>query len=141
MTPAAPAVAVQKHELLLYFTLLELALIVLAGRVGGWAARRVGQTATVGEIIIGIMLGPSLFGWLAPQSFDYVFRSAAPEPVQILSSLGLVLLMFQIGLEFEFRHLTERANRTLALSVASACLAAPFALGLAFGYVAAPVLS
>jgi Kef-type K+ transport system membrane component KefB len=141
MTPAAPAAAVQGHELLLYFTLLELAVIVLAGRLGGWAARRIRQSAAVGEILIGILLGPSLFGALAPRAFDYLFRSAPSEPLQILSSLGLVLLMFQIGLEFEFGHLAERANRRVVFGVASACLAAPFALGLAFGYVAAPVLS
>jgi Kef-type K+ transport system membrane component KefB len=61
--------------------------------------------------------------------------------LQILSSLGLVLLMFQIGLEFEFRHLSERTNRASMLAVACACLLAPFALGLGFGYVAAPTLS
>jgi Kef-type K+ transport system membrane component KefB len=132
---------VQTHELLLYYTLLELAVIVLAGRVGGWAARRIGQSAAVGEILIGLLLGPSLFGALAPHAFDYLFRSAPPQPLQILSSLGLVLLMFQIGLEFEFGHLAERANRRVVLGVAGACLAAPFALGLGFGYVAAPALS
>ena len=65
MNLAVPAAAVQQHELLLYFTLLELAVIVLAGRLGGWAARRVRQSAAVGEFLIGIMLGPSLFGWVA----------------------------------------------------------------------------
>src|SRR5580700_8235759 len=102
MSPA-PAAAVQQHELLLFFTLMELSVIVLAARVGGELARRVRQSPAVGEILIGILLGPSLFGWVAPKLFDFVFRSAPPEPLQILSSLGLVLLMFQIGLQFEFR--------------------------------------
>jgi Kef-type K+ transport system membrane component KefB len=141
MTATAAAVAVQKHELLLFFTLLELSIIVLAGRVGGWAARRVRQSAAVGEIVIGIALGPSLFGWIAPGAFAYVFRTAPAEPLQILSSLGLVLLMFQIGLEFEFRHLTERANRTAVLAVAITCQLAPFALGLIVGFIAAPWLA
>src|SRR5580658_2998987 len=141
MSATAGAAAVQQHELLLFFTLLELSIIVLAGRVGGWAATQVRQSAAVGEIVIGILLGPSFFGLIAPSAFDYVFRTAPSEPLQILSSLGLVLLMFQIGLEFEFGHLAERANRRVVFGVASACLAAPFALGLGFGYVAAPVLS
>jgi K+:H+ antiporter len=120
-------------ELLLYYTLLELAVIVLAGRCGGILARRCGQAAAVGEIVVGIALGPSLFGLLAPHAFDYVFHSAPAEPLTILSNLGLVLLMFQIGLEFDFTHLTERANRAAVLRVAIACLALPFACGFALG--------
>jgi Kef-type K+ transport system membrane component KefB len=120
-------------ELLLYYTLLELAVIVLAGRCGGILARRCGQAAAVGEIVVGIALGPSLFGLLAPHAFDYVFHSAPAEPLTILSNLGLVLLMFQIGLEFDFTHLTERANRAAVMRVAIACLALPFACGFAFG--------
>jgi Kef-type K+ transport system membrane component KefB len=128
------AVSAHKNELLLYFTLLELTVIVLAGRIGCTLARRFGQSAAVGEIIIGILLGPSLFGWLAPHTFDYVFHSAPPEPLTILSNIGLVLLMFQIGLEFDFAHLTERVNRAAVLRVSIACLALPFICGFALGY-------
>jgi Kef-type K+ transport system membrane component KefB len=132
---------VQQQESLLYFTLLQLSIIVLAGRVGGWSARQIGQSAAVGEIVIGILLGPSLFGAVAPGAFDYVFRSAPSAPLQILSSLGLVLLMFQIGLEFEFRHLREPAHRSTVIAVAATCQLLPFALGLLFGYYAAPWLA
>src|SRR3984957_6082098 len=118
---------------MLFFTLLELTLIILAGRIGGALAKRGGQATALGEIIIGLALGPSLFGLLAPHAFDYVFHSAAPEPLTILSNLGLVLLMFQIGLEFDFTHLTERANRAAVLRIAIACLALPFACGFALG--------
>ena len=136
-----PAASVHQHEALLFFTLLQLAVIVIAGRVGGTIARRFGQASVVGEILAGIVLGPSLFGLLAPQVFDLVFRSASPEPLQILSSLGLVLLMFQIGLEFDFSQLAARVNRTVVIRVASMCLILPFSIGLAFGYMAAPALS
>jgi len=129
------------QETLLFFVLLELAIIVLAGRVGGALARICGQTAAVGEIVVGILLGPSLFGALAPTAFNFVFHSAPPEPVLVLSSLGLVLLMFQIGLEFDFSHLTERVNRAAVLRVALATLLLPFALGFGFGYASAPFLS
>jgi Kef-type K+ transport system membrane component KefB len=123
-----------KAELLLFFTLLELTIIVLAGRLAGAVARRYGQSAAVGEIIVGILLGPSLFGWLAPGAFDYVFHSAPPQALSVLSNLGLVLLMFQIGTEFDFAHLVERTNRAAVLRVSVACLALPFAGGLALGY-------
>ncbi len=125
------AVSAHKNELLLFFTLLELTLIVLAGRVGGAIALRCHQSPAVGEIIIGILLGPSLFGWLAPHPFDLVFHSAPPEPLLILSQLGLVLLMFQIGLEFDFAHLTERSNRAAVARISIACLLLPFAGGFA----------
>jgi Kef-type K+ transport system membrane component KefB len=122
---------------MLFYTLLELTLIVLAGRIGGELAKRCGQSTAVGEIIVGICLGPSLFGLLAPHVFDYVFHSAPAEPLTILSNLGLVLLMFQIGLEFDFAHLTERANRAAVLRVSIACLALPFACGFALGLLVA----
>lgn len=140
-TSALSALSVNKNETLLFFTLLELAAIVGAARVGAGLARRVGQSPVVGEIVIGILLGPSLLGWVAPQVFEFVFRSAPPEPLQMLSGLALVLLMFQVGLEFDFSHLTERRNRALVLRVSTACLVLPFGIGLALGYYAAPTLS
>jgi Kef-type K+ transport system membrane component KefB len=133
--------SVHQTELLLYFTLLQLAIIVIAGRLGSTMAVRIGQTAAVGEIIVGILLGPSLFGLAAPELFHYAFRSSPPEPLQMLSQLGLILLMFQIGLEFDFSHLREQRNRTAVTRVAALSLLLPFALGLVFGYLSAPVLS
>jgi len=122
-------------EALLFFTLLQLGIIVLAGRVGAAIAKSVGQAGAVGEIIIGVLLGPSLFGWLAPDLFQAVFRSTPPQPLTILSQVGLLLLMFQIGLEFEFGHLTERRNRFAVLAVSVAGLVTPFALGLGLAAV------
>ena len=121
--------------------LLQLAVIVAAGRTGSAIARRLGQSAAVGEIIVGILLGPSLFGWLAPGVFHFVFRSAAPEPMTILSQVGLLLLMFQIGLEFDFSHLGEGRNRKAVIAIATATLALPFALGFVFGDMTASILS
>jgi Kef-type K+ transport system membrane component KefB len=131
---------VHATETLLFFTLLQLALIVLAARAGGILARRVGQSTAVGEIIVGILLGPSLFGALAPELFALVFRSAPPQPMMIMSQVGLLLLMFQIGLEFDFSHLTERRSRKAVMAVSFAGLAAPFALGLLFAWLLPPAL-
>jgi len=134
-------IAAHQTETLLFFTLLQLTVIVLAARIGGEIAQRLGQSSVVGEIVIGILLGPSLFGLLAPELFQYVFHSGAPEPMQMLSQIGLVLLMFQIGLEFDFSHLSERRNRRAMLWVAAASLIAPFALGYGIGKISAPILS
>ena len=132
---------VHATESMLYFMLLQLTVIVLAGRAGSALARRSGQTTVVGEIIVGILLGPSLFGLLAPDVFHYVFRSAPPEPMTMLSQVGLLLVMFQIGMEFEFGHLAQARNRKAVGAVATATLAIPFPLGFAFGYASAPILS
>jgi Kef-type K+ transport system membrane component KefB len=122
--------SVHATEALLFFTLLQFCVIVAAGRIGGMLAKPLGQAAVVGEVVIGILLGPSLFGWLAPDVFDAVFRSTPPQPLTILSQVGLLFLMFQIGLEFDFGHLTERRNRFAVASVSIAGLVVPFALGI-----------
>lgn len=134
-------IAAHQTETLLFFTLLQLTVIVLAARIGGEIAIRIGQSAAVGEIIVGILLGPSLFGLIAPDTFQYVFHSGRAEPMQMLSQIGLVLLMFQIGLEFDFSHLNEKRNRKAMLWIAVASLIAPFALGYTIGEVSAPILS
>ncbi len=133
--------ATHQNEALLFFTLLQLVIIVIMGRVGGEIAVRISQSRAVGEIIIGILLGPSLFGLLAPDMFQYVFKSSSPQPMYILSQIGLVLLMFQIGLEFDFSHLTAKDNRKAVLRITFAGIVLPFALGFAFGYYTAPLLS
>lgn len=135
------AVSPDKTETLLFFTLLQLTAIILVARLGGEIAKRVAQSVVVGEIIIGILLGPSLFGAVAPDAFHYIFRSVPPEPMLILSQIGLILLMFQIGLEFDFSHLSETGNRVTMLRVAIGGLVAPFVMGLGFGYYTAPTLS
>ena len=133
--------AVHQTETLLFFTLLQLVIIILAARLFGEIAVRCSQSRAVGEIIAGLLLGPSLFGLLAPDTFAHVFRSVAPEPMTILSQVGLILLMFQIGLEFEFSHLSDRTNRKAVLNVSASGLLLPFALGVGFGWLSWPNLA
>jgi len=127
-------------ENLLYFTLLELIVIVGAARLFGWLARAMGQPRVVGEVIAGLVLGPSLFAALAPEAFAYVFKSTDNLTVSIISQLGLILLMLQIGMEFEFGVLKERGSRTATTFISVAGILAPFVLGISIGYVSAPVL-
>ncbi len=126
----APPSSLHATEQLLFATLLPLAVIVLAARAGGALARRVGQAVVVGEIVIGILLGPSLFGALAPELFAIVFGAAPAQPMAILSQIGLLFLMFQIGMEFDFGHLRERTHRRVVAAVATAGVVAPFVLGI-----------
>ena len=138
-TPLLQA-SVHRTEQLLFFTLLQLAVIVVCARAAGNLAVRWGNARAVGEIMVGILLGPSLFGLLWPAGFELVFRSAPPEPLTILSQIGLVLLLFQIGLEFDFAHLRLAQHRRTVVYVALAGELLPFALGFAFGAVSAPIL-
>ena len=138
---ATAAVSVHAAENLLFFTLLQLVLILLAARVGGQVALRLGQARVVGEIVVGLLLGPSLFGTLAPETFQYVFHSVSAAPVTIMSQIGLILLMFQIGLDFDFSHLKEKDNSRAVLLVSLLGLAAPFLLGLAVGQLSHQALA
>ena len=133
--------ATQQSERLVFFTLAQLCIIILAARLAGSFAARIAQATVVGEIIAGILLGPSLFGWIMPVPFHWVFHSIPSGPLDVLSQLGLILLMFQVGLEFDFSHLKEKANRRVVLWIAMASLLLPFATGLGVGFMSAPLLS
>src|SRR3954451_14650280 len=97
--------------------LLQLAVILLAARAFAAVGRRLGQPSVVGEIVAGLALGPSLFGWLPPAAWAGLFRPPFPrvphdlsDPLlgqvfAVLSQLGLILLLFLVGLEFDFGHL------------------------------------
>jgi Kef-type K+ transport system membrane component KefB len=129
MILAAETISVHDAERLVAFTLVELLAILIGARLTGKAAHSLGQPRVVGEIIGGLLLGPSLFGRLFPAQFDFVFHSISPASLIILSQIGLCLLMFQIGLEFDFSQLKQKANRTAMIAVSVAGIALPFVLG------------
>jgi Kef-type K+ transport system membrane component KefB len=131
---AAATSSIHETERLVFFTLLQLIAILASARIAGKVAHRLGQPRVVGEIVGGLVMGPSLFGRLFPDQFAYVFKSIPPTPVMILSQVGLALLMFQIGLEFDFSHLTERKNRKAVISISAAGIIVPFILGWLIGH-------
>ena len=130
---AAAASSVHETEKLVSFTLIQLLAILVGARLSGKIARLLGQPLVVGEIVGGLVLGPSLFGRLFPDQFNFVFKSISPVPMIILSQIGLSLLMFQIGLEFDFSHLKERQNRKAVFSISAAGIVLPFILGWLIG--------
>ena len=142
MLIAAAGGSVHEMERLLFAVLLQLVIIVLFARLSGVAAQRLGQPLVVGEIIGGLLLGPSLFGRLAPDLFEYVFLYPPAGPsMQILSQIGLVLLMFQIGLDFDFSHLRKTQNRRAVIGVSVGGVALPFVVGFWIGHISAPHLA
>jgi Kef-type K+ transport system membrane component KefB len=119
------------EEFLLH-VLVQLVVIIAAARAGAWLFGKLGQPQVVGEIAAGLMLGPSLLGRLSPETLAYVFAPEYDVVFKVVSELGLVFLMFLIGLEFDFSHL-RHVGRT-AGSIALAGIAVPFALGAAVAY-------
>ncbi|MGH9308303.1 MAG: cation:proton antiporter, partial [Vicinamibacterales bacterium] len=111
---------------------LQIAVILLACRSVGWLARQVGQPQVVGEMVAGFLLGPSLFGALAPSFQALVFPPDTVRVLFVVSQLGLALYMFCVGLEFRPDLMLEHARRAAAVSIAG--IAVPFALGGVFGY-------
>lgn len=107
--------------------LLQLIVIIAATRLFAWLARRWGQAAVVGEMLAGILLGPSLFGYLAPNAFHYIFPLDSGPLFTGFAQTGIVLLMFQIGLEFDV-SVSAVARKTIVL-VSLLGAVTPFVLG------------
>jgi Kef-type K+ transport system membrane component KefB len=124
--------------------LVQLAVIILAARAGAVVARRLGQPSVVGEIVAGLVLGPSVFGALAPDVFAAVFRGPAGQGGQLeaaltgFSQVGLILLLFLIGIEFDFSHIRRQGRPAAFISAAG--VAAPFALGVGLATLLVPRL-
>jgi Kef-type K+ transport system membrane component KefB len=130
--------SVHQTENLLFNILLQLIVMIAAARAGNQLLRRFGQPGVIGEIVAGLLLGPSLFGHFFPAASAALFGATASAPITIISQIGLVLLMFQIGIDFEFGHLTEARNRNGTLGIAVVSVGVPFALGFSIGRLSAP---
>jgi Kef-type K+ transport system membrane component KefB len=133
--------SVHATETMLFLTLLQLIAMILAARLGNRLLRRLGQPGVIGEIVAGLLLGPSLFGHFFPGAAVFLFGAKPSEAIVVISQIGLVLLMFQIGMDFEFGHLARRRNRNAVIGVSAASVSIPFALGFIIGQVTQPVLA
>jgi Kef-type K+ transport system membrane component KefB len=109
--------------------LLQLAVIIVSARVVGKLFRRIGQPWVMGEIVAGILLGPSLLGWLSPATMAFLFPAPSMEMLRLLSQVGVVLFMFVVGMELDVGHLRQKAN--VAIMVSHASIIVPFFLGVA----------
>ncbi len=112
--------------------LAQIITIIVVSRFFGWIFRRIGQPSVIGEIIAGIVLGPSLLGLYFPEFSIALFPKESLGNLQILSQLGLILFMFVIGMELDLKVLKNRANEAVVISHAS--IVFPFALGVGLSY-------
>jgi Kef-type K+ transport system membrane component KefB len=107
--------------------LLAVAIVILASRFFGWAIAQVGQPRVHGEIIAGIVLGPSVLGMAWADGVDYMFPPQVVAALKVLAQLGLVMFMFLIGLELDLGHLRGQGHKAVVISHAS--IIAPLVLG------------
>lgn len=106
---------------------LQLAFILLVCRLVGLVAARMGQPQVVGEMIAGVIMGPSVFGLWAPEWQARLFPAESKPILFAVCQVGLAIYMFLVGLEFDFRLIRNRLRSAFAVSFSG--IAAPFALG------------
>jgi Kef-type K+ transport system membrane component KefB len=113
--------------------LLQFIVIILATRAVGSLFARFGQPAVIGEITAGILLGPSLFGWLLPEAAAFVFPKESLGTLQLFSQIGVCLFMFVVGLELDPAHLRQKAR--VAVVISNVGIFVPFVLGIAAAWL------
>jgi Kef-type K+ transport system membrane component KefB len=119
--------------------LLALVVVILAARGLGFLFSYLHQPPVIGEMIAGIMLGPSLLGRVAPDLASYLLPPSIMPSLGVLSQVGVILFMFLVGLELDTSLLRKKSHSTLAISHASIVL--PFVLGAATSLWLYPRLS
>jgi Kef-type K+ transport system membrane component KefB len=119
--------------------LVQFIVILVATRLVGVLFTRMGQPAVIGEILAGILLGPSLLGWAAPNVFGFVFAASSLGTVQLFSQIGVCVFMFVIGLELDVANLRRRAQTAIVVSHTS--IMVPFLLGAGSALLLYPTFS
>jgi len=111
---------------------LQLLIVVGISYAIGWLFTKIGEPAVVGEMMAGVLLGPSFFGWLAPGAFHFVFAASSLEPLHLFSQMGVCLFMFAVGMEMDPSELRQKAHTALVISHVSIILPALFGVTLAY---------
>lgn len=119
--------------------LLQVLIVIGLSRLMGLICRFLKQPLVIGEIIAGILLGPSLLGLIAPQLAALLFPVETLPSLDILSQIGLIFFMFLIGLELNPRYLTGQLN--IAILTSHVSILVPFSLGSLLALLLYPLLS
>ncbi|MDR0371520.1 MAG: cation:proton antiporter [Prevotellaceae bacterium] len=112
--------------------LLQILAILIVARIFSFIFVKIGQPTVIGEILAGIILGPSLLGVIFPDAYYFLFDPSSLGNLYILSQIGLVLFMFVIGLELNFDDLRQKMGETFAISTASIII--PFLFGMILSF-------
>jgi Kef-type K+ transport system membrane component KefB len=119
--------------------LLQIVVVCSVARATGWLFTKLRQPRVVGEIFAGLLLGPSLFGWLAPAASSFLFPPQGLGPLYSLSQVGLLLFIFQVGLELDVRELRKMGRAVVLTSNISILI--PFLAGAGLALFLYPRLS
>jgi Kef-type K+ transport system membrane component KefB len=119
--------------------ILQVLVILITARAAGWLFGKLHQPPVIGEMAAGILLGPSLLGWLAPDVSARLFPLDSLGVLSALSQIGLLLYMFLVGLELEPQTLRGQGHAAIVTSHASILM--PFFLGTALALLLYPLLS
>jgi Kef-type K+ transport system membrane component KefB len=106
---------------------LQMAVILVACRSVGWLGKKIGQPQVVGEMIAGVLLGPSLLGLLFPEASAKLFSQETRGILYVGAQLGVGLYMFLVGMEFKIELFRSRARSAASVSIAG--MVVPFVLG------------
>ncbi len=132
IAPMIAYVAPSEHQILVF--LVQIAVLLAAARVLGQLFRRIGQPSVVGELLAGVLLGPSVLGQMAPGVFDWLFPGGLVQSAMLFTVgwLGVMLLLVVTGFETDLT-LISRLGRAVAWVTAGSLLV-PFAFGLLGGW-------
>ena len=121
------------HDASVVIFIAQLAVLLIAGRLAGELAQRVGQPAVLGQIIAGLLLGPSVLGALAPSAWHTLFPESGNPHVMLdaVAQLGVLLLLLMTGMDTDLS--VFRDARRAALSISLTGIVVPFACGIALG--------
>src|SRR6185436_12480771 len=117
---------------MLLSVLLALTVIMLTARIVGAVFARMNQPAVIGEVVGGILLGPSLLGRFFPGVQAFVLPADAAPILGVISQLGVILYMFLVGLELDLGRLRTTVSKTIAIAVTA--IVVPLALGALLGW-------
>jgi Kef-type K+ transport system membrane component KefB len=112
--------------------LAQIVTIILVARFFGLICKKIGQPTVIGEIIAGIVLGPSFFGSYLPEFSVLLFPDSSLDNLKFLSQIGLIFFMFVVGMELDLKVLRNKAKEAVIISHASIII--PFTLGLVLAY-------
>lgn len=119
--------------------LSQIGVILILARLVGWGLRTLHQPQVMGEIVAGILLGPSLLGWLAPDVSMALFPSDSLGPLNALGQIGVILFIFLVGLKLNLANVWARGRAVLVIAHAS--MAVPLILGTGLAIYLYPSLS
>src|SRR5215471_1176498 len=123
----------------LFRVILQLAFIIATARIFAALFKKLGQPGVCGEMAAGLIFGPSLFGKLFPHLFQHIFNSSVSLVFTMFSQVGLVLLLFLLGMDFEFHYLRSHGRKALLVAVFG--MATPFGLGLLLARLLYPFMA